>query len=88
MSRVSVNVHIKYQNGKKCDLCDFNLGMVVDARWAGLRISSTADLWDFQTQQALEFTQNGEKKQKPSWLCRLKHTVEVRSKENDQTGLS
>ncbi len=30
--------------GKKGDLGDFEHGMVVDARWAGLSISKNADL--------------------------------------------
>lgn len=29
---------------KKCDLCDFNHGIVVDARWASLSISESANL--------------------------------------------
>lgn len=49
-SRISVHVHIKCQHGPKLwkiDLCDFNCGMGVDTRWAGLRISETADLLGF-----------------------------------------
>ncbi len=33
--------------GKKGDLSDFECGMVVGARWAGLSISKTADLLGF-----------------------------------------
>ncbi len=33
--------------GKKGDLRDFERGMVVGARWAGLSISKTADLLGF-----------------------------------------
>ncbi len=33
--------------GKKGDLSDFEHGMVVGARWAGLSISKTADLLGF-----------------------------------------
>ena len=33
--------------GKKGDLSDFECGMVVGARWAGLSISETADLLGF-----------------------------------------
>ncbi len=35
--------------GKKEDLSDFESGMVVGARRAGLRISKTADLLNFHT---------------------------------------
>lgn len=31
-----VSVHITHQNGEKCDLSDFDYGIVVDDRWAGL----------------------------------------------------
>ncbi len=37
-------IQIKHQNGKKGDLSDFEHGMVVAARRAGLSISKTADL--------------------------------------------
>ncbi len=33
--------------GKKVDLSDFERGMVVGARWAGLSISKTANLLGF-----------------------------------------
>ncbi len=33
--------------GKKVNLSDFERGMVVDARWAGLSILKTADLLGF-----------------------------------------
>ncbi len=33
--------------GKKEDLSDYEHGMVVEARWAGLSISKTADLLGF-----------------------------------------
>ena len=44
--------------GKKCDISDFDRGMIVGARHGGLSISETADLWDFQAQQ---FAENGAK---------------------------
>ncbi len=46
--------------GKKGDLSDFEHGMVVGARQAGLSISKTADL----TQPSLGFTANALKKRK------------------------
>ena len=46
-SGASVNVHISYQNGKKCDLGDFDRCMIIGARRAGLSISVTADLLGF-----------------------------------------
>ncbi len=51
--------------GKKGDLREFNRGMVVGARLAGLSISQTADLLGFlHTQPSLGFTENGPKKRK------------------------
>ncbi len=47
--------------GKKGDLSDFERGMVVGARRAGLSISKTAD---FHAQPSLGFTENGPKKRK------------------------
>ena len=38
--RASIHVHMNYQNGGKCDLCDFDCGMIVGARWGGLSISN------------------------------------------------
>ncbi len=40
-------IQTKHQNGKKVDLSDFEHGMVVAARRAGLSISKTADLLGF-----------------------------------------
>ncbi len=48
---------------KKRDLSDFERGMVVGARRAGLSISKTADLLG---QPSLGFTENGSKKRKYS----------------------
>ena len=50
--------------GKKGDLSDFERGMVVGARRAGLSISETADLLGFSLQPSLGFTENGPKKNK------------------------
>ena len=48
--------------GKKRDLSDFERGMVVGARRAGLSISKTADLLGFSPQPSLGFTENGPNK--------------------------
>ena len=49
---------------KKGDLNDFERGMVVGARWAGLNISETAHQLGFSPQPSLGFTENGLKKRK------------------------
>ena len=40
--------------GKKCDLSDFNCGMIVDARRGGLSISETSDLLEYHARDSLE----------------------------------
>jgi len=51
--------------GKKGDLSNFERGMVVGARWAGLSISQSAQLYcDFHAQPFLGFTKNGVKREK------------------------
>ncbi len=50
--------------GKKGDLSDFERGMVVGARRAGLSISYTADLLGFSLTTIFRFTENGLKKRK------------------------
>ncbi len=50
--------------GKKGDLSDFERGMVVGSRRAGLSISKSADLLGFHAQPSLGFTENGPKKRK------------------------
>ena len=51
--------------GKKCDLSDFNCGMVVGARQGGLSISESAHLLGFsRTNRLWSLQRNGAKKQK------------------------
>lgn len=46
---------------KKVDLSDYEHGKVVDAGWADMSISQTADMHE---QPSLGFTGNGQKKRK------------------------
>ena len=46
--------------GKKCDLSDFDRGMIVGARQSGLSISETGDLLQF-SQQSRNFAEKGTK---------------------------
>ncbi len=50
--------------GKKGDLSDFERGMVVGARRAGLSISKTVDLLGFSHTTISRFTEYGVKKRK------------------------
>ncbi len=50
--------------GKKGDLSDFERGIVVSTRRAGLSISKTADLLGFSRTTIFRFTENGPKKRK------------------------
>ncbi len=51
--------------GKKRDLSDFECGIVVGARRAGLSILKKLLIyWDFHTQPSLRFTETGSKKRK------------------------
>ena len=48
--------HQMTEMGKKCDLSDFDCGMIIGARQGGLSISETVDLlWFSGTHQSLEF---------------------------------
>ena len=47
--------------GKKCDLSDFDCGMIVGARQSGLSISVTADLLGFSHTTVSSFAENGAK---------------------------
>ncbi len=67
--------------GKKGDLSDFERGMVVCARRAGLRISKTADLLGFSRTTISRFYRELSKKDKISCerqLCRRKGLVDIR----------
>ncbi len=50
--------------GNKGDLSDFERGIVVGSRRAGLSISKTADLLGFSHTTISRFTENGPKKRK------------------------
>ncbi len=65
--------------GKKGDLCDFEHGMVVGARQAGLNFQKLLIYWDFHAQPSLGFTENGPKNKISSeQLCGRKCLVDVR----------
>ncbi len=73
--------------GKKGDLSDFERGIVVGARRAGLSISKTADLLGFSRTTISRFTENGLKKRKypVSGSC-VDENALLMSEENGQTG--
>ena len=64
--------------GKQCDVSDFNLGMIVGARRAGLSVSVTADLLGFSCTTVSRVCREWCEKQKTSskqQFCRQKHVV-------------
>ncbi len=73
--------------GKKGDLSDFECGMVVGARRAGLSIQKLLIYWNFHAQQSLGFTENGLKKRKypVSGSCEDENAL-LMSEENRQIG--
>ena len=65
----------KQKCGQKCDLSDFDQGMIVDPRFEYIRN------WDFHVEQSLDFAENGAKHQKTSseqQFCRQKRVVNER----------
>ncbi len=72
--------------GKKGDLSDFERGMVVCARRAGLSISKMLIYLDFHAQPYLGFTENGQKKKKyPVNSSCVDENALLMSEENGQT---
>ncbi len=74
--------------GKKGDLSNFERGIVVGAKQAGLSIKKKLLIyWDFHAQPSLGFTENGPKKRKypVSGSC-VDENAWLMSEENGQTG--
>ncbi len=73
--------------GTKGDLSDFERGMVVGARRAGLSISKTADLLGFSHTTISRVNREGPKKRKYSLSgsC-VDEKALLMSEENEQTG--
>ena len=57
--------------GNKCDLSEFDQGMIVGARQGGLSISETVDLEFSRTTVSTEFAENGAKNKKIQWAAFL-----------------
>ena len=79
-SRGSAVFQTKCQNGKKCDLTDFDRGMIVGARQGGLSISETADLLGFTHTTVSRVCREMARKEKAA-VC-MSSTVLVREGKN------
>ena len=60
---VQLFFRLNVRMGKKCDLSDFDHGMIIGARQGGLSQKLLIS-WDFHAQQSLEFADNGLKNKK------------------------
>ena len=70
--------------GKKCDLSNFDCGMIIGARQGGLSISETADLLGFSCTKVTRVCREWCEKPKPSseqQFCRQKCLVNERGGE-------
>ena len=89
-SRGAAVFQTKCQN-VKCDLSDFDRGMIVGARQGALNISKTADLLRLSLTQSLEVAENHAKNKKKTsseqQFCRQKCVVNERGQwRKGQTG--
>ncbi len=71
--------------GKKGDLSDFERGMVVGARWAGLSISKTADLLGLSRTDISRLYREWSERVPVSSIC-VDENALLMSEENGQTG--
>ncbi len=71
--------------GKKGDLSDFERGMVVGARWAGLSISKTADLLGLSRTDISRLYREWSERVPVSSSC-VDENALLMSEENGQTG--